>query len=323
MYKKITYRAGNTLEVIKTYARGMHPPGARTQSTPRSREDIEKANRIQKTRKLNRILNANFKKGDMYYTLTYKRGWKHPETEEELLKEIGNHLRRLRDRLKRQGIELKYVYVYSMGKSGNNPHVHIIANIPYSSEEHQHTIRQLWIKPDATLEHILGITEKEASLQEWTRKGELTVLRGFVKFKPMDENGNYMALAVYLIGHSYQRPPDGSEDEEKNGESDRDPDTAEQDNDEETIEEAVTRKRRKYKKAFEHSRNCVVPQPKVEVIKAERFSGKVTPIKGYYIQPGSVYKGSDRSGWPYIRYTLIKIPVSPGKNAAFEKRGVG
>jgi len=328
MYNRTIYRAGDTIEVMNYYGRGRHPEGMKRQSTSKTPEQIARANRNQQIKKLNRIINANFKKGDMYYTLTYKREWEKPATEEELLKDITNHLRRMSERMKRRGLVLVYVYTYSMGKSGNNPHAHIITNIPMGYEEHEEMIKQLWIKLDATIVQKASLKDVEAGLQVWDAKGRLAVLKGFIHFARMWEGGQYMALAVYLVDHSYT------------GEVPQDRETrdtlkdfiAEAEKDMEAKEEGVAkeqeagsmdqekapgkRTRRKHKKAFEHSRSCTVPQPERTVVKAGKFHMKPRPIKGYYIQPGSVKSGIDLAGWPYLSYTLVRIPNRAGRNAA-------
>ena len=101
-----------------------------------------------------------------------------------------------------------------------------------------------------------------------------------------------------------------------------DPDADKQsDEDEETIDAVIAVRRRRHKRAFEHSRNLVIPQPERTIVKAERFRENPKPIKGYYIQLGSIRRGSDWSGWPYISYTLVKMPERAGGKAG--KAGAG
>ena len=35
------------------------------------------------------------------------------------------------------------------------------------------------------------------------------------------------------------------------------------------------------------------------------------PRKGYYILPDSLYNGTDKLGYPYQRYTMVKINPEP------------
>lgn len=96
-------------------------------------------------RYFNQVINANFGEGDLHITLTYSEKFL-PESIEEAEKEIGNYLRRVSYRRKKEGLEpLKYVLVteYKTKKESEKPtriHHHIITNGGLSRD----AVEELW-----------------------------------------------------------------------------------------------------------------------------------------------------------------------------------
>lgn len=290
MYQKIIYRCGRVVEVIKFYSHRYHPKGIKGPPQQKSPEQIKKANRIQQEKKLNRIINANFTQNDVYCTLTWENGDHKPQNEEEMKKAIRRFFTNLKGMYKRRGYELKYVYACSMGRRGNRPHFHIIVNAPMGYTEAVDLIKKQWIRKDITMEDTMLALNDEKKRPVYDTEGEYPALmNGWVKPEPLYKEGDYRSLANYIIKQGYEG--EDPKDEEPAGEAQVIP-----------IEE-----HKKNRKAFEHSRNLIIPQPERTIVKAEHFSERVKAPKGYYIEPGSVKKGSDWSGWPYLTYTLIAI----------------
>lgn len=130
-----------------------------------SPEDIRKQNQWIKERLIRRIIKWNFRKNDHWCTLTYPKGarpnWK------EIMTDVQKAIRKVRERYKKQGIELKYVYRIGIGKRGGS-HVHILLN-RFSTEE----------------------TGTDVILSEcWTK--------GHVNFRTTYEFGGYKELAEYI-----------------------------------------------------------------------------------------------------------------------------
>ena len=71
-YRQIEVRCGAALEVIKCHPRGMRK-GVGREPVQKSPEEIQKANMKQAAKRLARLINANFRPGDVHVTLTYRK----------------------------------------------------------------------------------------------------------------------------------------------------------------------------------------------------------------------------------------------------------
>lgn len=88
-------------------------------------EQIKKQNAINRAKYVRRLIKANFDVGDYWITLKYAKGTRKPV--EEVQKDVGNFISKLRKRYKKQGDELKYIYRVEIGRQGGL-HIHIILN---------------------------------------------------------------------------------------------------------------------------------------------------------------------------------------------------
>lgn len=88
-------------------------------------EQIQKMNQKNKEKKIWRYLRANFRPGDYWITLTYRKGER--PSEEEVKKHLAKFRRQLRDAYRKLGEELKYIYSIEIGKLGGI-HVHMVLN---------------------------------------------------------------------------------------------------------------------------------------------------------------------------------------------------
>lgn len=102
---------------------------------------------------------------------------------------------------------------------------------------------------------------------------------GHVHTVHLDNTGDYRQLASYLIKETdktFRRP------------------------------DAVSKQR------FSCSRTIVVPPKKVEEVRASEMLRDPKPVKGYYIDPESVYRGSNPvTGVPYLEYVMISMQPTP------------
>jgi len=107
-YKTSIY-SGDVLEIEEYFA----PRPAGKYISRRNNENLTTAqqqeiNRVQAQKKLSRLINCNFTKGDAFITLTYAK----IEDEENSRKEMGKFLRRLRGYCRKNNLpELKYIAV--------------------------------------------------------------------------------------------------------------------------------------------------------------------------------------------------------------------
>lgn len=94
----------------------------RHKATP---EEIKRQNRLNKSKKVRRLVLANFTKGDYWTTLTYEAGT--AKTIDGVKSDLSCFIRHIRKAYKRQGIPLKYIYRLEIGSRGGL-HVHILMN---------------------------------------------------------------------------------------------------------------------------------------------------------------------------------------------------
>lgn len=134
-YKKII-KSGDVMEV-ELY-KSIRTRGKRIPKQPNKAPTIEKQkqlNEINRRKRLQRLVNTNFKAGDLYITLTYRNA---PDEREEAERHLKNYLRRLNYHRKKQGLPpLKYIAVTEC--TGHRIHHHLIIE-----SMNMDTIYKLW-----------------------------------------------------------------------------------------------------------------------------------------------------------------------------------
>lgn len=155
-------KAGRTLEIYKYYSRRCKgkPSVCRESNQNPTPEAMKLLNQRRAEERLRWKINTNFKSGDYYITLTYKR--ENRKTPIEAKKELQKFLRRLRRLYKKHGAEVKYIGVTEY--ENRAIHHHMILNNEVLIEE----IDKLWDF-------------------------------GFIQIKLLDDTGDYSKLASYLI----------------------------------------------------------------------------------------------------------------------------
>lgn len=165
-YKQIEYKAGMTIEVIKCIPREGRKGAQKEKVTQKTPEEIREANMKQAARKLARKINANFRPGDWYVTLTYRKDDRpDPETAALYLKRF---LADLRKEYKKYGFELRYIQVTEYKRKAIHHHL-ILNNVNNGKKTTTDFVRLLW-------------------------KG-----RGNPKFVGLYDDGEYSKLADYFI----------------------------------------------------------------------------------------------------------------------------
>ena len=238
MYVEVTYKMLSVIDVEKYHTGRYGAPGCKRQpKRKRTPEEIRNQNYINACKRLRRIINNNFEAGDLHCTLTYKQ--ENRLSAEDSKKELTNFLRRMKSAYRKRGHELKWIAVTEYQNKAI--HHHMIINM---------------------------IPDTVPLLQEQWRPGR-------VHFTPLDDSGDYRALADYLIKETEK--------------TFRDPEAA-------------------CKERYSRSRNLIIPEPKKKVISSASFRKAPKPIKGYYIDTESVCTGFNPvTGYPYQTYTMIKI----------------
>ena len=173
-YLKRTVRCGRLVEVEKYYAAGWgagHGSCRRAPKTAATPEDMRRVNERNARRRLRWLINANFGRGDLHVTLTYRKD-ERPEDPAELRQRLGVFLRKARALARRSGTELRYIHVTEYASTA--PHHHVIL-------------------------HGLTLQQLEA-LWPWGR----------VRASALDAGPDYGSLAAYLVKETSRtfREPD-------------------------------------------------------------------------------------------------------------------
>lgn len=195
-YRTTTTEAGKMIEVDIYPTFNVRHDMPRTKRGRESRPAQKNLNDKRARRYLNQLASANFGKGDLWGTFTYRAG-EEPESIDEAEKKFGNFIRRINRRRKRAGKEnIKYIYVteWEDGEKGVRCHHHAILSGDVDRDE----IEQLWYHGDRTETkrlapdpdtHIAGlvhyITKDPKGKKRWkTSKGlkKPTITRSYSKF---------------------------------------------------------------------------------------------------------------------------------------------
>ena len=126
-YIKEVCVAGETIEVSKYYSVRYHPPEEKRQPRDKATSEAQKrVNQRKAAKNLRRLMNANFKDGDLLVRLDFYKV-STPRGSIDMQEMISKSLRKLRRELKKQDKELKYIYVKEIGKRGGR-HIHMVMN---------------------------------------------------------------------------------------------------------------------------------------------------------------------------------------------------
>lgn len=159
MYIKKIYDLGDYKEVHKYYRYGC-PKGKRGKKHDRTSETVLRYNQKMKERQLQRILCANFKEGDWHLVLSYRKEDR-PGSMEEAKKDLRNFLRKLKNRFKRAGYELKYICATERGKQGACHHHLIVEDIVDGKFSTKQAVMDLW----KGARHFTPLYDQDAYMQ--------------------------------------------------------------------------------------------------------------------------------------------------------------
>lgn len=202
-YRTTTTEAGNQIEIDIYPTFNVKHDMPRTRRKRESRPAQKNLNDKRAKRYLNQLASANFGKGDLWGTFTYRAG-EEPESIEDAERIFGNFIRRVNRRRKKQGKpNLKYIYVTEWSddeQKGVRVHHHMI----FDGNTDRDEIESLWEHGDRTETkrlapdpdtHITGLVkyitkdikgeERPKHKRRWkTSKGlkKPTVTRSYSKF---------------------------------------------------------------------------------------------------------------------------------------------
>lgn len=122
MYIKETCVINGVIEIDKYCRMRSYTKGeSRGKKTKATSDAQKKVNDRHSKKKKQRIIKANFKKGDLFLTFTYKEG-ERPKTKDEARVDKKNLLGRIRKKLERMGKKFSYVAVTEIGTKGGVHH---------------------------------------------------------------------------------------------------------------------------------------------------------------------------------------------------------
>lgn len=122
-YVEEVCQAGKTIEVRKYYSPRWHSEGEkRAKKEKPTSEAVEKINQRNRERDLRRLMNNNFKDGDLLIRLDFCNK---PTGSEEMQELMAQFIRRLRREYSKTETELKYIYVKEVGPRGSR-HIHMM-----------------------------------------------------------------------------------------------------------------------------------------------------------------------------------------------------
>nr|DAR96132.1 MAG TPA: Replication associated protein [Caudoviricetes sp.] len=146
MYVRNEISYGDLIDVENHYPGNYGAPGKpREKKRKRTSDEMERQNRTNREKFLQRLIVANFNPGDWHLILNYKPD-KKPEYGESK-KQIRKFLRAVRDAYRVKKIPFKYIVVTERGKKGKALHHHlIIQDITAGGIHTQEVVKEIWCK---------------------------------------------------------------------------------------------------------------------------------------------------------------------------------
>ncbi len=125
MYDRVIYDMGSVMDVEHHYPGNYGAPGVpRKKKRKRTPEDIERQNRTNRYKKVQRLILANFD-GGWHVTLNYRIDSR-PADIETARKQRKSFLDKMRGIFKKYGLKFKYIAVIERGRKGQALHHHLI-----------------------------------------------------------------------------------------------------------------------------------------------------------------------------------------------------
>lgn len=239
--------AGRTIDRSVKVAAGNHK-GKRAPKLKVTSEKVQKNNDRNAVKELMRLLNANFAGGDFHIVLTYKIA---PD-QMQAKKDREVFLKSLRRKMRKQGIDLKYIAVTEYEHA--RIHHHIVLN-----NFDEAVIEKLWEK-------------------------------GHVKFSILDNSGNYVKLANYLVKETTK---------------------------------TFRQKDSAHKRRYSPSRNLIKPTVTRRLVDESKLWDDPQPIEGYYIDQDSCRRFEHPiTGLDHLEYIMVALN-EPRKIKRWPGRTVG
>ena len=194
-YSEYIYRSPWGIEHVYTYAGKRGGRGEkraeRTKATP---DQIRRQNHRNKVNYIRRTIQLNFRQGDLWLTLKYPKGTRKPIG--EVKEDFRRFIRKMRDRYRKAGVPLKYIYSIEIGKLGGI-HVHLVMN-RFNDPKADLMISDAWMR-------ARGMTPMEDMLEDG-----LCPADGLAHLDHVREVGDGQRLAEYIAKEQPMELEDGT-----------------------------------------------------------------------------------------------------------------
>ena len=128
--------AGKTIEVCKYHTYRNHIKGEKRAKREKPTKEAQRKVNLRKAEKdLRRLMNENFKDGDLLLRLDFS---KRPAGSVEMQEYVSEAMGGMKKKAKKAGIDMKYIYVKEVGPRGGR-HIHAVV-----SKVDTETIRKCW-----------------------------------------------------------------------------------------------------------------------------------------------------------------------------------
>lgn len=134
-----------------------------------TRREIERQNAWKRETQSRRVMKLNFKKGDLWLTIMYPKGTK--KRIEEVKKDIGRFLRRIRAAYKTRGDDLMFMYRIEIGSRGG-VHIHMIVNHVRGEPPIDMVIQSAWKEGRVHFERFGGEEDDYRKLASYLVKAQ-------------------------------------------------------------------------------------------------------------------------------------------------------
>ena len=207
-YRTRTIKSGDYLECEMFPV--LEPVRARAKRSNGTTEAMQKINRKNAVRKLERLMHCNFQQGDLFLTLTHRDG----TDEIRAKKDIDNYIRKLKRRAAKKGKTLKYIYVAESSERDGvvRWHVHMIMVAGIVSREEA---EQLWghgvvtqsvVRMDSNgLKGLAAYMTKSKQTQEKLMKRRWAASQGLKQPQVTESNSRFSRAAVAKIVKSIEQ----------------------------------------------------------------------------------------------------------------------
>ncbi len=178
MYIKKLYDFGWVRQIEKYYPGNYGAPGVkRGAKRKRTPEDIERQNRANREKKVQRLILANFREGDWHLILSYRKD-RRPGSFKEAKEQVRKFLEDMRKAYRKAGVPFKWILVTERGKQGACHHHLIIQDIADQK-----------------------LNTKKLVLKYWQY--------GTKNFIPLYEDGEFEDLAEYIVKKETKEEEEG------------------------------------------------------------------------------------------------------------------